>query len=229
MDSLKLHHWLNAHSLGHYLWKQEQTFFQAAFAESAFQRTLLLGHAISSLKTEHSHGWQVRQAASLPADIVADATHLPWREDTFTTVLAAHLPDTEADLWAVLRELYRVVESEGAVWLTGFNPYSLWRFWHMGGLPPVNKGVPVSAVRKTAEEMGWQVEKICFINYLPPFKQPENWQLVEYAGRYLWTHGAAVYGVILRKQVARVLLSPQQEAVVDFDNMAVLGMARVQK
>ncbi|ULJ65301.1 class I SAM-dependent methyltransferase [Wielerella bovis] len=229
MDVSYLQNWFKNDVLGRYLLEQEEHFFQAALSQCQPYRTLLLGHLSGCLNGNYARTWQVKQAHFLPADILADATHLPWREGSFDAVIAAHLPDTETEILRILMELYQVLDEQGCVLLTGFNPHSIWRIHLSHDLPNVGEGVALSVVRKWAESLGWYIEQVHFIHHLPPIRQPENWQLVEFAGRYLWTQGAAVYALVLCKQVARINALKETERTLDFDNMAAVGLARVKE
>ena len=53
------------------------------------------------------------QCDALPADVVASAGRLPWRDESFDCVLAPHLPDDDAPLLLALAELFRVVQPQG--------------------------------------------------------------------------------------------------------------------
>ena len=164
------------------------------------------------------------QCDALPADVVASTGRLPWRDEAFDCVVAPHLPDDDAPLLLALAELFRVVQSLGAVLVTGLNPHSVWRWWRDEGLPDVRNGVSFNRLRRLARMVGWQVGGGRFMVHLPPVGQPENWQLVETAGQLLWARNAAVYGVVLSKRVAGMRLRGDVEWAGDFEGMVLQGV-----
>ena len=239
MNWRNLYAWLRDEDWGRFVWREEWGFFQAALGERAWREVLCLGavgrlawaEMRSCLQREQPlHAFSGRldavllQCDALPADVVASAGRLPWRDESFDCVLAPHLPDDDVPLLLALAELFRVVQPQGVVLLTGLNPHSVWRWWRDDGLPDVRNGVSFNRLRRLARMVGWQVDGGRFMVHLPPVGQPENWQLVETAGQFLWAKNAAVYGVVLRKQVAGVRLRGDVEWAGDFGGMVLQGV-----
>ena len=227
MKELALQKWFLQDALGRFLWTQEAKFFQAAWNGGRVHDGLFLGQISRLWLPETMWHRSVVQARVLPADVLADDAHLPWREESFDAVLAAHLPDTCENWSMVLAQLFDVLQPQGRVVLTGFNPYSLWRLWRGTTLPDVRDGVSYPRVCHVAQSMGWHVSEGRFIHHLPPFRQPENWQLMEYAGRYLWTQSAAVYALVLSKRVVHIQPCTQDAPFFDFSHTISWGMARL--
>ena len=230
MNSRNLCAWLAGDGLGRFVWQEEWGFFKAALGERAWRDVLCLGDggrlAAAGVKalTAFSGCHVALQCEALPADVVASAGRLPWRDESFDCVLAPHLPDGDAPLLLALAELFRVVQPQGAVLVTGLNPHSVWRWWRDDGLPDVRNGVSFNRLRRLARMVGWQVGGGRFMVHLPPVGQPENWQLVETAGQLLWARNAAVYGVVLSKRVAGVRLRGYVEWAGDFEGMVLQGV-----
>lgn len=220
--------WLAEDDLGRFVWQQEWGFFQAALGERVWRDVLCLGDggrlAMDGVRSLSGCLDGVLQCEALPADVVASTGRLPWRDEVFDCVVAPHLPDEDAPLLLALAELFRVVQPMGVVLITGLNPHSVWRWWRDDNLPDVRNGVSFSRLRRLARMVGWQVDGGRFMVHLPPVGQPENWQLVETAGQLLWAKNAAVYGVVLRKQVAGVRLRGDVEWAGDWGGMVLQGV-----
>ncbi len=60
-----------------------------------------------------------------PAEIAADPAFLPFAPDSFSTVILPHVLEAHSLPHQVLREAHRVLQAEGYVVITGFNPTSL--------------------------------------------------------------------------------------------------------
>lgn len=58
-------------------------------------------------------------------DTVLDPAFLPFAPDSFSTVILPHVLETHGLHHQLLREAHRVLQNEGHIVLTGFNPYSL--------------------------------------------------------------------------------------------------------
>jgi SAM-dependent methyltransferase len=59
------------------------------------------------------------------ADTVLDPAFLPFAPDSFSTVILPHVLETHGLHHQLLREAHRVLQNEGHIVLTGFNPNSL--------------------------------------------------------------------------------------------------------
>lgn len=62
--------------------------------------------------------------STLPADLAADPAFLPFDPDSFSTVVLPHVLEAHRLPHQVLREAHRVLQHEGYVVITGFNPSS---------------------------------------------------------------------------------------------------------
>lgn len=59
------------------------------------------------------------------SDLLVDPAFLPFAPGSFSTVVLPHVLETHCLPHQVLRESHRVLQSEGHIVLTGFNPHSL--------------------------------------------------------------------------------------------------------
>ncbi len=79
------------------------------------------------------------------------------------------------------------------------------------------------------ESNGWKIEQGRFMNYLPPI-QSEQWlkklAWLEMAGNRWFPHGAAVYGLILRKDVAGITPTPELNFLDELADEPAFALAR---
>jgi SAM-dependent methyltransferase len=64
-------------------------------------------------------------------DIIMELDHLGIAADSIDVLLLPHILETHADPHSVLREVDRVIRSDGHVIILGFNPVSLWGLRHL--------------------------------------------------------------------------------------------------
>ncbi len=74
------------------------------------------------LKVQMSHSPSPH--STLPADLAADPAFLPFGPDSFSTVVLPHVLEAHLLPHQVLREAHRVLQHEGCIVITGFNPSS---------------------------------------------------------------------------------------------------------
>lgn len=99
---------------------------------------------------------QHRQATSQPFDdrrpIIADAAVLPVASESMDLVVMPHALDFSTSPQAILSEAVRILEPEGRLVLSAFNPLGLWwlrqRFVALGARPYLpTRTVPISVYR----------------------------------------------------------------------------------
>ncbi|WP_304334198.1 methyltransferase domain-containing protein [Conchiformibius steedae] len=222
-----LRQWWEKSELGQYVYAQEWDFFQQAAGSLAGRRTLLTGAFTEQSAAQMATQGALWQCATLPADVLAEETVLPWRDNVFDVVLTAHAGDFGVSVATWLAELYRVVRPFGCVVLTGFNPYSLWRIG--GNVPQVAQSLPFTQFKSCVAQAGWQVAQGRFMHYLPPVdsaKWLHRMRFMELAGNRWWPHGAAVYGLVLRKQRAGMRWQADAQPCGFAPEAVVLGAAK---
>lgn len=219
--------WWSKTDLGQYVWLQEQAFFKAAAVDCGKGRTLLAGAFLMQMKEVCMAQDVVLQSCTFPADVLVQNAIFPWQEETFDTVMLSHELDFGENVPVLLHEVRRVVKPYGYLVVTGFNPYSLWRLG--GNVPKVRLSLPLTVLKDYLVETGWQIVQGRFMNYLPPlFSQKclNHFGFLEFAGNRWWPHGAAVYGLVLRKHCLG--MNMRSDAAVEgmfSKDMAVLGAA----
>ena len=88
-----LRQWWEKSELGQYVYAQEWDFFQQAAGSLAGRRTLLTGAFTEQSAAQMATQGALWQCATLPADVLAEETVLPWRDNVFDVVLTAHAGD----------------------------------------------------------------------------------------------------------------------------------------
>ena len=116
--------------------------------------------------------------------------------------------------------------------LTGFNPYSLWGLgsWFDGvRLPEKRFCLSLHELKKQLADAGFDIGYGKFMVYLPAVSSLGKirfWQFMEKAGDRWWPQCAAVYGLVLLKNVAGVTPLRTQEGFWGGKTVAA-GAARV--
>lgn len=151
---------------------------------------------------------QVRLGLSPAAGIIADPANLPLQSDSVDVVLLAQLLDFHDNPHRVLREAARVLIPEGALVITGFNPWSAWGLWrlaHPGEGLRGRRALTPGRVKDWLTLLGFELveERRCF--FRPPLRA--NQRLLGLArlegwGRR-WAPGlGGLYTLVARKQVS---------------------------
>jgi SAM-dependent methyltransferase len=114
-------------------------------------------------------------AAAFPggADIIARPSLLPVLGDCVDAVLLPHTLEFTPDPYAVLREVDRVLVSEGQLLVLGFRPWSLWGMrarWSRSGFPPgMRRVLSEGLLREWLVLLGFEVVAMRRYLYLSPW------------------------------------------------------------
>lgn len=226
-----LAHWLQHSHLGQQLHQQEMLFFQEHLQQFAPQYLLQIGCLKRIDFRQPEQNLHLIQSENLPADILSSSTQTPWADQTFDCIILAHELDCVAEPYILLHEMWRIVQAHGILILTSFNPYSLWRLGKWGNMPDITHAIPLSTLKPKLQEMGWQIEQGQFMNYLPPLQQEsllKYCQFMELVGKRWYPHGAAVYGLVLRKTVLGKIPPNDAAEILNFPETSTLVYARQQ-
>lgn len=104
--------------------------FSGSVVESEFLNNLdfpFLMKQVFGLPGKHQND----ASESKPVDFYADSAFMPLDFDSLATVFLLHVLEQSDFPHQVLREAHRVLQPEGQIVLTGFNPYSLLRLQGM--------------------------------------------------------------------------------------------------
>lgn len=193
--------------LGKNLFEQEQSFIQSCIAHLLPERILQVGISVGDFRLPEKCVL-LKQHHHAPADVLALSGQLPWQAQSFDVLVAAHGLDSNRAVLNHLNEWWRVLKPNGRLILTGFNPYSWWRLGSKNHMPNVAQGVALSELKSLLAAHAWQIEQGRFMNYLPPINSQimvDKLNFLELVGNRWLPHGAAAYGLVLRKEVAGVL------------------------
>jgi SAM-dependent methyltransferase len=168
------------------------------------------------------------QAAPGEADLAARLTALPIQRDSVDAVLLPHTLEFESDPQAVVREVDRVLTSEGQLIVLGFRPWSLWGLRSAGsrtGFPPgMRQLLPEARIRDWLGLLGYEVVQVRPYLYSRPWERgaPQSRRMLRRglfnplpAGAYLLKARKRVYTLTLirprwreRPQVIGSLVKP---------------------
>ena len=116
-------------------------------------------------------------AAAFPggADIIARPSLLPVIGDSIDAALLPHTLEFAPDPYAVLREVARVLVSEGQLLVLGFRPWSLWGMrarWSRSGFPPgMRRVLSERLLREWLVLLGFEVVAERRYLYLSPWSR----------------------------------------------------------
>ena len=115
------------------------------------------------------------QALPGHADLAARLTALPVQRDCVDAVLLPHTLEFESDPQAVVREVDRVLTSEGQLIVLGFRPLSLWGLRaaaSRSGFPPgLRQLLPEARIRDWLGLLGYEVVQVRPFLYSRPWER----------------------------------------------------------
>lgn len=205
--------WWSDTDLGRYTAAAERVFLhtQAGCAE---------GVAVAAALADWD-GWGssavVKTGRGKGVDVVCALPALPFADRSVHTLLLPHGLEVCRRHEELLKECFRVLQPRGRLVLTGFNPYSLWRFsplWRQLSLPLC--ALPLGAAKRLLEEGGFDLAEGRFMVYVPPFKRAgilEKCRFMEHAGNRWWPHAASVYGLVCIKNLVPLNPARQENAL----------------
>lgn len=172
-------------SFKHQQWRespQAERFFELEkpFSDQAMRRlagpnVLLLGNL---LQRDHLLNLGLPQLVQVTdqffaqqddSSLAADAAFLPFQDDSFASVLLPHVLEGHALPHQVLREAYRVLQAEGHLLLTCFNPLSLCGMQKMlrSGSVPQGQYYTFARVKDWLQLLGFEVVGSAMYHYAP--------------------------------------------------------------
>ncbi|MBH1964461.1 MAG: methyltransferase domain-containing protein [Comamonadaceae bacterium] len=157
--------------------------------------------------------------------MAADATALPFAENSLDLVVLPHTLELSRDPHAALREVQRVLVHEGKVAITGLNPASLWgfrqhreRFYGRFGherlyLPDAGQFIGHWRLRDWLRLLEFELESISFGCYLPAVRGAgtlARFRWMEKLGQRWWPIFGAGYFIMAVKRTQGAKLVGQQ-------------------
>jgi len=148
------------------------------------------------------------QEIQLDRHVLSDVNQLPFGRRAADLIIMPHTLDLKYSPIHVLREVSQIIDDDGILALTGFNPMSF-----MGVSKLITKkikrrkDVPPSytpgRVKEWLQLIGFEVTASCYIDYLPPINHAgvrKALGFVDKAGERWWPVFAGVYIIIAKKQ-----------------------------
>lgn len=202
----ELAQWLNRDRLGCYAAAAEQDFFHAQLPPPNGQITAAL--TLSAVSKWWPTG--ICRIGTEPdgVHIVAGLPNLPLAGNTVDTLLLPHGLDLCREYEVLLKECFRVLKPYGRLVISGFNPYSLWRFGRTKSW--FRHALPLSQTKYLLQTAGFELSEGRFMVYVPPWSNHADWRFMEYAGNRWWPHAAAVYGLSATKTIAPLAPANQE-------------------
>lgn len=153
----------------------------------------------------------------VPLSVLSDFEALPFPAASIDLVVLPHTLERAADPHHTLREVERVLVSEGRVIVVGFNPASLWGLQHQAGAvlgsaglgrpcgPPwATESIGPRRLRDWLRLLGFEVEQGGFGCYRPALGS-ERWMArqawLDAAGPRWWPVFGAAYWMVAVKRV----------------------------
>jgi len=141
-------------------------------------------------------------------DVCCDPAALPARSDSIDAVVLPHTLEFVDDAYALLRELDRVLVSEGQLVVLGFNALGPWswrhRLTHDGFPPGMRRLLREGRVRDWFALLGFEV--VCARRYLfaPPFARLQAGRGQRFFSKLGWLAPPFLAGAYLLKARKRV-------------------------
>ena len=151
--------------------------------------------------------------------VCSDTFQLPLSRRSADLIVLPHTLDLSASPTLVLREISQVIDEDGILVLSGFNPTSLLGLSKfLSRKIKRKKDVPISYsprhVKDWLQLIGFEVFASCYLDYLPPVSHPRIRRALGFldkAGDRWWPVFAGVYIILARKKDWR----PEKISMID--------------
>lgn len=209
---------LSEHPSGADLWERELAFFRdktpSCFGQAIVQLGLSSLNCISEAKTGRKIivGQQPEYS-----DVIADFAQLPFPGRSVDGVVIPHTLEFSKEPQQVLREAHRILRGNGKVFITGFNPASLWRFsrfWNGTDLPYHSSLIALYRIKDWLSLLNFDITEGEFIVYTPLTTSDKFLAKTEFlnkAGNRWWPHLATCYALVAQKRL--IPLTPKEEEI----------------
>jgi SAM-dependent methyltransferase len=194
---------------GQYVLRWEQARLDAMVADIFGYNALQLGLPHNEFLRTNRISYRFCSAAHGSADILTEAHALPLASASLDLVVLPHVLEFSPQPHQVLREVERVLVSEGSAIIIGFNPYSLWGVRKLlarkkAGMPWQGHYFSASRIKDWLTLLGFETLSGDFGCYAPPLttaKWLERWRLLDRMGGRWWPVGGGVYVLHAIKRV----------------------------
>jgi SAM-dependent methyltransferase len=216
--------------LGRFLLAKEQAYFDTAVSDVFGYNALQLGLPEVDLLRASRIPFRCRAGQNGATDLKADFRDLPIASNSTDLVVLPHVLEFSDNPHQILREVERVLVSEGHLIICGFNPWSLWgarKARTAGDYPWSASFINLPRMKDWLSLLGFDIAagKLCC--YVPPVNQ-ERWlkrcNFMEAAGDRWWPFGGAIYFLQAIKRVPgmRVIIPGWRDRVQPRKKLAVV-------
>ena len=137
------------------------------------------------------------------------AEDLPIAMDSIDVVLLPHILEYSKDTHKLLREMERILISEGYVVIIGINPFSLWGVWHLffcwwNKMPWCGRLISVSRMKDWLSLLDFEIEKVKYFFFSPPVsnvKILKKFLPLERLGDYCYPIFGGLYILVAKKRI----------------------------
>ncbi len=216
VSAQNLSDWLNT-AQGRYVLSREQDFFDRSVSDIFGFNALQLGWCEHDFLRASRMTLRTCAGDESGAAVRLCAEELPLASESIDLLVLPHVLEFAAQPHQILREVERVLISEGSVLISGFNPYSLWgarhRFGTKRGYPWAGQFIAQHRLKDWLALLGFVVVSEGYSVHAPPFHLGSSLarcKVMETAGTRWWKVGGGIYFLHAIKRVSGMrLIQPQ--------------------
>jgi len=144
----------------------------------------------------------------------AELDQLPLKSDSVDLIVMPHVLEFHLHPHMVLREVSRILISEGTLLITGFNPHSIWglrRYIDKKNGPWAGHFLSIHRMHDWLELMGFTLIQTKTLFYRVPITGVANSEFsdrVDARLSQIWPYGGAVYMMLAQKRVSTLTPIP---------------------
>jgi len=193
---------------GGYMLMREQVYFDHIVSDIFGCNALQLGIPEQEFLRSNRIPFHFNAGNKVGNTVRLCCSELPFDSDCLDLVLLPHVLEFSEQPHQVLRDVVRTLRPEGNLYISGFNPRSLWglhcSLGRRQGYPWQGKFISLSRQKDWLALLGLELVGVSFAGYALPFKQ-KKWldrcAFMETAGGRWWKMGGGVYFLHAVKRV----------------------------
>ncbi|MAS82837.1 MAG: hypothetical protein CMF45_09125 [Legionellales bacterium] len=164
--------------------------------------------AASQIKNKSTLLLENTEVDSSITAIYANAEELPIAIDCVDVIVLPHVLEYYKDVHKILREMERILISDGHVVIIGINPLSLWGLWNMfrfcsDEISWRGRLVSISRLKVWLLLLNFEIKELTRFFFLPPLNNHnllKKLMPLELLGRYCWPIFGGLYVVVAKKR-----------------------------
>jgi SAM-dependent methyltransferase len=145
---------------------------------------------------------------SVKTAVRTTAEELPIALESVDVVLLPHILEYANDTHRLLREMERILISEGYAVIISINPFSLWGLYHLffcwwNKMPWCGRLISVSRMKDWLSLLDFEIEKVKYFFFSPPvsnMKLLKKFLPLERLGQYCYPIFGGLYVVVAKKR-----------------------------